>query len=140
MSTAQDKHPAVEKILKISEAHVQQTVVQFLELDGWRAIRTDPVSDRSRGKGFGELGMPDYLFIRYQPEKGHCVQFPFPLNQGQIAEVLWTEFKRKRGLRKDHQVRWHQAEAARGALVLTVDDIDEFTRWYKASGLCQRIL
>ncbi len=30
-----------------SEAHVQQTVVEFMELDGWRAMRTDPVSDRA---------------------------------------------------------------------------------------------
>ena len=40
-------------------------MVEYLQLDGWRPIRTDPVSDRARGKGFGELGMPDYLFLRY---------------------------------------------------------------------------
>lgn len=77
--------------------------------------------------------MPDYLFIRYGCEsmiEDRC----------EHNGVLWIEFKRKRGLRKDHQIRWHQAEVARGALVLTVDDIDEFTRWYKASGLCRRIL
>lgn len=129
---------------KLTEAHVQQAVVQFLELDGWRPIRTDPVSDRSRGKGFGELGMPDYLFIRYMTAPSQkCVDLgltPWPIQLKVLSEILWIEFKRKRGLRKDHQVRWHQAEQARGALVLTVDDIDEFTRWYKASGLCRRIL
>lgn len=122
-----------------TEAQIQKTVKEFLELDGWRAIRTDPVSDKSRGKGFGEVGMPDYLFIRYEPE----LQIP-PAHQKPVdrsyAQVLWIKFKRKRGLRKDHQVLWHQAEIALGALVLTVDDIEEFTAWYKSSGLCQRVL
>lgn len=122
--------------VKITEAHVQQSVVQFLELDGWRAIRTDPVSDRARGKGFGELGMPDYLFIRY----GFCGDLTCPRRGPVVAEVLWIEFKRKGAKPKRHQVRWKDMEVARGALILLVDDIDEFTRWYKTSGLCRRIL
>jgi len=81
--------------MKISEADIQRTCSELLEWDGWRALRTDPVSDRAtvdairraimgvpelnhvrelilkvikrcvRGKGFGELGMPDHLYIRY---------------------------------------------------------------------------
>lgn len=122
----------------VTEAHVQQTVVGFLELDGWRAIRTDPVSDRSRGKGFGELGMPDYLFIRYK----FTAQETSPTYAGwerEDAEVLWIEFKRKGAKPTPHQHRWHNDEKRYGALILTVDDIDEFTRWYKASGLNRRI-
>lgn len=121
-----------------TEAHVQRTVVEFLELDGWRAIRTDPVSDRARGKGFGELGMPDYLFIRYQ-------SVPWASGNEHLApcmthEILWIEFKRKGAKLRKHQGTWSVIEKMRGALVLVVDDIDEFTRWYKASGLCRRIL
>jgi hypothetical protein len=143
------------KQLLISEAHVQQTVREFLELDGWRAIRTDPVSDRSRGKGFGEPGMPDYLFLRYETDPTSATiamisprARTFCLSR---AAVLWIEFKRKSSKRVGvsehwqpgrvaaHQLRWHEAERMRGALVLVVDDIDEFTKWYKASGLCRRI-
>lgn len=124
------------KKVPITEAHVQQSVVQFLELDGWRPIRTDPVSDRSRGKGFGEPGMPDYLFIRYKntpPGISWNIGAPH-------AEVFWIEFKRYGQKLKPHQQVWYDVETKRGALVMMVDDIDEFTRWYKASGLCRRIL
>lgn len=117
----------------ITEAHVQQTVVQFLELDGWRAIRTDPVSDRSRGKGFGEPGMPDYLFLRYwKPDHLHNDTRP-------IGEMIWVEFKRKDKKPTSHQLIWHSGERGRGAFVFVVDDIDEFTRWYLGSGLNRRI-
>lgn len=126
----------------LTEAQVQQAVVQFLELDGWRAIRTDPVSDKSRGKGFGEVGMPDYLFIRYThavlPESGHISDTTFRM-LGACAQVLWIEFKRKGAKRTGLQVNWHSIERSRGALVMTVDDIDEFTKWYLASGLNRRI-
>jgi hypothetical protein len=130
--------------MKISEAQVQQAVVQFLEADGWRAIRTDPVSDRSRGKGFGELGMPDYLFLRYAAYAGEDGARLFPnmteaMRRSEV-EVVWIEFKRKDEKPTPHQQKWHYRERQRGALGLVVDDIDEFTEWYKASGLCRRIL
>lgn len=126
---------------KLTEAQVQQTIVEFLELDGWRAIRTDPVSDRSRGKGFGEVGMPDYLFVRYQEPNDWGDSWP-ELGNGPIrckALVLWIEFKRAGQKPKPHQTRWIEAERARNALVLVVDDIDAFIAWYKASGLNTRM-
>jgi hypothetical protein len=110
---------------KLTEAHIQKAVVDFLVLDGWRAIRTDPVSDRSRGKGFGEIGMPDYLFLRY---KADCV-----------AQVIWIEFKASGKCATNAQFAWHQVERKRNAAVLVVDSIDVFTRWYSDSGLAQRI-
>jgi hypothetical protein len=130
----------------IPEATIQQTVREFLELDGWRAIRTDPVSDRSRGKGFGELGMPDYLFIRYEATKVHVCgsrtrpYLAWPDLYRPWAEVLWIEFKRKGLLPSPHQTAWIAKEQARGALVMVVDDIDGFTVAYRNSGLCLRIL
>lgn len=118
--------------VKLLESHVQQTVREFLELDGWRAIRTDPVSDRARGKGFGEVGMPDYLFARY---RRHELDGKFHLDIGQIAELLWVEFKAPGRKATAHQLAWHAAERARGALVLVVDDIEAFREWYGKSGL-----
>jgi hypothetical protein len=123
--------------LKVSEADVQQAVVLMLELDGWRAIRTDPVSDRSRGKGFGEVGMPDYLFIRYEFAH-YCVnELPrgFLIAKSQWAQVIWVEFKAPGKTLKPHQTAWHSKEGARGARIFIVDDAVRFRETYKTSGL-----
>ena len=121
--------------LKVSEADVQQAVVLMLELDGWRAIRTDPVSDRSRGKGFGEVGMPDYLFIRYQ-----CVAVLNDTNETidvepPCCQVLWVEFKAPGKYETKSQRDWHIKERTRGGFVLVVSGVDDFREWYKTSGL-----
>jgi hypothetical protein len=93
------KHPG------LTEAHVQQTVTQFLELDGWRYIRTHPlppivqrldaimakaprplgcawqqirpyVMTHTNAETFGEKGMPDALFVRYRPAWEHYPKHP----------------------------------------------------------------
>lgn len=135
--TSARKRAAVDS--RLTEAHVQQTVTEFLVSDGWRAIRTDPVSDRKRGKGFGELGMPDYLYIRYldpvdpgDPEYEEEDDLPW-------AEVLWIEFKRPGQHPTKEQFAWHEAERARGALVLVIDDINFFVAWYKRSEMARRV-
>jgi hypothetical protein len=112
---------------KLTEAHIQKAVVDFLILDGWRAIRTDPVSDRSRGKGFGEVGMPDYLFIRYDRYG------VYPDN------ILWIEFKAPGKVPTRAQLAWHKAEQARGGVIKVVDSIDQFTTWYITSALVWRL-
>ncbi len=138
------------------ERDVQRTITETLELDGWRSLRTDPGSDVGvvraiiaalreflpepwlskalaavqrcmRGKGFGEEGMPDYLYIRYW----------HPGNP--IAEVMFIEFKRPGGKPEPHQHAWHEAERARGALVVVADSIEGFYAWYMASGLARRV-
>lgn len=124
-----------------SEADVQKAVTDLLELDGWRSLRTDPVTDASRGKAFGEFGMPDYLYIRYdlrayEPTGPRDV---YAVIEPPAAAVLWIEFKAKGETPKVHQRVWHEAEQARGAMVLVVDDIDDFIRWYSTSGLCRRM-
>jgi hypothetical protein len=127
----------------IPEKNVQETVRDFMELDGWRAIRTDPVSDRARGKGFGEVGMPDYLFIRYWAGYEPTTNARIPENEADLrteAQVLWIEFKRKSKLPTVTQMQWHITEINRGALVKVVDDIDDYILWYKDSGLCRRML
>lgn len=151
--------------MKISEAHIQQTVTQFMELDGWRHFRTDPVSDRAtvaairtavrrllipktyadlifaaidrciRGKGFGEPGMPDDLFIRYG-----TTNEDWPRWAKSPAELMWIEFKAPGKLPEAHQLAWHDVERARGGLVKVVDDIDGYIAWYIRSGLARRVI
>jgi hypothetical protein len=124
---------------KITERDVQIGVTSFLELDGWRAIRTDPVSDRKRGKGFGELGMPDYLYVRYWT--GTINQMAMKPPYESWAQVLWIEFKAPGKKPAQHQFDWHQAERLRGALVKVVDGFESFRRWYiDESGLNRRML
>lgn len=124
--------------VKISEREIQETCTAFLALDQWRPLRTDPVSDRERGKGFGEKGMADHLYIRYPI----CGNFT-PSNQAD-AQVMWIEWKRMKGKNAtkaaQHQREWIAAERARGALVLLAGEdfpatIEGFEQFYRASGL-----
>ncbi len=112
------------------EKEIQKACVQLMELDGWRHLRTDPVSDVStvrlivaallaaempgaaaiarrfqRGKGFGEVGMPDSLFLRYSASNRYR---PVP-----EAEVLWCEWKRLDGETSTQQRLWHAAERSK---------------------------
>ncbi len=114
----------------------------LLEQDGWRALRTDPVSDRGRGKGFGEPGMADHLYIRYGQFRR---TFPSTVNENKpyaiaCAEVLWVEFKSAKGKPSKHQIEWHTKERARGALtwIAGVDfpaSVAGFVEHYRKSGL-----
>jgi len=121
------------------EKDLERTCSDFLAWDGWRTLKTDPVSRREWGKGFGEKGMADRLYIRYWPTQT-C---------GGLAQVLWIEWKRMWPGRKvatkaqANQLDWILAERARGALVLLagVDfeaTFEAFKAWYAASGLQRR--
>jgi hypothetical protein len=151
----------------LTEAHVQQTVTQFLELDGWRAFKMEAFSDHSlakrimaklnkiaalhsfmgviagvvtsccRAAGVGEPGMPDYLYIRYA-WIGCNKSGQFEGWHREDAQVLWIEFKKPGEKPRPDQLAWHEAERARGALVLVVNDIDAFRVWYRDSGLKRR--
>jgi len=119
--------------LGLTEKHLAEACSQVLELDGWRRLRTDPVSRREWGKGFGELGMADDLYIRYNDVFRNCV-----------AEVMWIEWKRLRGKKAtkaaQHQKDWHVLERKRGAVTLIAGEnfiatFDGFLAWYRASGL-----
>ena len=101
-------------------------------------LKTNPCSDRARGKGFGEVGMADCLYIRYlfDPHDLGGVPLHKKAHLHVAAEVLWIEFKRPRvGVTAQHQIDWQLTESRRGALVLCVNDIDNFLTWYRASGL-----
>ena len=121
-----------------SEAQIEAECTKLLEEDGWRALRTDPVSDRVRGKGFGELGMADHLYLRYGRRRNR------ELPQGDEDQVMWIEFKRPGEKAKKHQIAWHQRERARGALTLIAGEdfpatVEGFRAWYAASGLRRNI-
>jgi hypothetical protein len=121
----------------------------MLELDDWRALRTDPCSDRARGKGFGEKGMADHLYIRYYDEDSQmgCRVHTVPCC---CAELMWIEWKRvnKSGRATKaaaHQNDWHTLERKRGALTLIAGEdfpasIEGFKAFYLASGLNRRML
>jgi hypothetical protein len=122
------------------EADLERAVRDFLALDGWRALKTDPVSRREWGKGFGELGIADALYIRYGWAQSQVMLpvMPWPNSCGSSG---------KRPTRRAalHQLAWHAREQARGALALIagVDFLatfEGFLGWYKNSGLQRRSL
>lgn len=129
--------------MTLTELQIERTCSDLLALDGWRSLKTDPVSRKEWGKGFGELGMADRLYIRYRktwPESDvrHDGFFPWD------AEVMWIEWKRIKGKNATKattkQAEWHQAERARGAFVLLAGlhfpaSIDGFKEFYRNSGL-----
>lgn len=120
------------KTFKLSEADIERTCSDYLALDGWRMLKTNPCSDRSRAKGFGEKGMADCLYIRYL---GRNAGLPPGSPHRVHAELLWIEWKRPDGVLSDHQMDWQVAEQRRGALVVTLSSIELFLEWYRASGL-----
>lgn len=126
------KQPAEPEVAPdVSECVIEAECTKILECDGWRALRTDPVSDRGRGTGFGELGMADHLYIRYQ----HLDSYGFVRDQ-----IMWIEFKRPGEKAKKHQTAWHIRERARGALTLIAGEdfpasVEGFREWYQRSGL-----
>ena len=125
-----------------SEAQIEETCTQFLELDGWRCIKTD--LKHLRGLGVQEPGMCDRLYLRYKVSIIHGVVGRIP--PAALVEVLWIEWKKRGGKAAEHQKDWHQLERARGALVLVAGedfaaDIDSFMTYYRlGSGLMRRKL
>lgn len=126
-----------QKPKPLSEAHIQQTCTEWLQLDGWRAVVTDP--PQLRGLGVSERGIPDRLYIRYEKQT-----LPPTFEHG-AAQILWIEWKRKKKAKTSaEQLNWHCCERARGALVWLagVDfaaSIEGFQAHYIASGLARRL-
>lgn len=123
-----------------SEAELERTCTNILIQDGWRALKTNPVSRRAHGKGFGEKGMADYLYIRYLDK----AQLQYPggrmVLKSPAAEVLWVEYKTPSGEVAQHQRDWHCKEIQLGALVVVAmldfePTVEGFIAWYEASGL-----
>lgn len=114
------------KAPRLLEKEIVKTCVEFMRLDGWRAVKMEPLSRKEWGKGSGEKSMPDWLFVRYGGAKGE--------------ELLWVEFKSARGRLSQGQKDWHALERARGARVAAAKEdflpsIEGFAAWYRDSGL-----
>jgi hypothetical protein len=114
-----------------SEAEIEAECCRLLVADGWRTLKCDPVSDRRRGKGFGEPGMADTLALRYS-------------RKGAASEVLWVEWKARGGRVKKHQLEWHARERARGAMtaIAGVDfppSVQGFIGWYRNCRLARAL-
>lgn len=133
--------------VKLSEADLERQCSDLLALDGWRSLKTDPVSRREWGKGFGEKGMADRLYMRYRGGTEIDVVISTrecgPFLKRQAAEVMWIEWKRLGGKAAPHQRIWIETERARGALVLLAGEdfpatFEGFGQWYKARGLMRR--
>lgn len=131
------------------ESEIQQQCADLLALDGWRALRTDPCSDRGRAKGFGEKGMADLLFLRpalYVCDNSFGRSGAFPKHSicsAADGQILWVEFKRPGQMPKSHQYDWHFAERLSGFLTVMagVDfeaSFEGFRIWYLVSGLLRR--
>lgn len=126
------------KAIRVSEAHVEGTCSDWLVYDGWRTLKTNPVSNKSRGAGFGELGMADRLYIRY----GAFLGAESPQARS-VCQLMWIEWKAKDGALAPHQESWHYAERARGGFTLIAGQdfpktIEGFQTWYRTSGLMRR--
>lgn len=129
--------------IRVSEADLERAGTDLLIYDGWRHLKTDPVSRREWGKGFGEPGMADDLYLRYLPRYLN----PYGLSKAPcdraFCQCMWIEWKRPKAKPKPHQRIWIEQERARGALVLLADedfpaDYDGFPTWYRKSGLMRR--
>ena len=140
--TAEAPKPKRRKVT--SEAEIARVCTQVLEHDGWRHLRTDPVSRRVWGKGFGEVGMADSMFIRYlYPASvakllGGRTQHSADLQAR--CQLLWVEWKREDGTAAPHQLQWRDRERNRGALTLIAGidfdaSVSGFVGWYNQSGL-----
>lgn len=147
-------NPSLKKIKPLSEAHIAATCTEWLALDGWRAIETDP--KHLRGLGVSEPGMADRIYIRYDPANidpsvGFTPCFAAGkglrnLPDGSFAEecnVMFIEWKKKGGKAGQHQKEWHTRERSRGALTLIAGEdfpasIEGFCGWYQKSGLMRK--
>jgi hypothetical protein len=106
--------------LQLAERDVTRQVKDYLEFRRWRSVRMMRMTLPGQFST-GEPGMADSLFLYY-----------FDTPPGASA-ALWIEFKSPRpgSKRSAHQLRWHAREKARGAVVMTVSDFDDFERRYK---------
>src|SRR5882724_2039384 len=117
--------------MAIPEASLVLGITQLLELDDWRALRTEYAVNEHSGKPVLEVGMCDYLYLRY--------------GEPPAAEVMWLEHKAVDGRVATEQRVWHVCERRRGALVLVAGIDFEATlpgwvKFYADSGLCRKPL
>lgn len=127
--------------LRVSEADIEKTCTELLELDGWRSFKMEQNFSERKVKVTGERGMPDRLYLRYCYGPQGVGRCQCGMVEGcACSETLWVEWKSATGKSATHQKTWHETERRRGALVLVagVDfpaSIEGFQSWYRSSGL-----
>jgi hypothetical protein len=132
--------------MRLAEKDIVRTIVDWLQLDGWRPIKMEPISRREWGKGTGETGQPDYLFVRYWNQQRKPEPHDMIYNVAHLASgnsVFWCEFKNQKGRYSKAQIAWTAQERARGGVVLQVGmdcpgTIEGIQDWYRGSGLMRR--
>ncbi len=130
----------VKPVLKVSEADIEKAVDDLLQYDGWRSFKMEQVYSEKKRRTFGEAGMPDRLYLRYEGYVRYAEKNSQLLA---MSEVLWIEHKRHKGIASAAQKLWHAAERKRGALTLIAGldfpaSIEGFISWYAQSGLKRR--
>lgn len=134
--------------MTVREADLERTCTELLELDGWRSLKTDPVSRREWGKGFGEKGMADCLYIRYWA--GKYPEYVAPRGDKSSvailaeAQVMWIEWKTPKGRAAPHQHAWREYEQKLGALALIAGidfpaTFEGFAEFYARSALLRNL-
>src|SRR4051812_5690333 len=94
-----------------AEISIALDCIQLMELDGWRAVDTDP--KWLRGLAVAEPGIADTLFIRYDIlARQMNVANPRRVH----VELLWVEWKKIGGKHSKLQHDWHGKERYDGAL------------------------
>jgi hypothetical protein len=130
------------------ERELARECTKLLELDGFRTFWMEPVSRREWGRGTGEVGQPDALYIRYDYDRSKqifgCAGFVNEMEMRAKADVLFIEYKSRAGRTPPSQKFWHERERARGALtaIAKIDfepTVDGFLSWYLSTGLARRI-
>jgi hypothetical protein len=117
------------------ESLIEAECTKLLEEDEWWALRTDPVSDRSKGKGFGTPGMADHLFMRTLTWSDDP--------RLSSHQVLWVEFKCGKKKAGSHQLVWHRYMRALGFVTWIANQdfpatVEGFRTHYEKSGLMRR--
>ncbi len=131
--------------IKVTEAHIEKYVCDFLSLDGWICRKMEQNFSERKVKLVGEKGMPDIVAIRYRfaDESEAAKILKMAVTDDQLrahVELLWVELKRPSQKPRPSQVTWKEAEERRGALCWIVDSIDTFPERYKASGLQRKAI
>lgn len=107
--------------LKLCESDVVKQVKDLLLAYGWRPIRMQSGLSKIEGRHirFGEQGIPDWLFLKYD-RRGD--------------RILWVETKATNGKLRASQKDWHEREVRRGATILVISEVNDLVEWLRVNG------
>jgi hypothetical protein len=104
------------KAVHLAENHVENQLLDFMQLRGWSPVRilagVFKSLDGKRHVRGAATGMPDWLFYRGN-------------------QSLWIEAKAPRGKLSLEQRIWFDRAAEEGVPAVIVRDLDTFMVWYR---------